>query len=291
MTEKDLASYHARMVEPAALTWDADTLHTAPLTAGGITVLQMLAILRAMKWQAMPGGTRRTHARLEAMRLAWRDRLTLLGDPEFVQVPQAKLLSDEYAGACAEQILEAVKQGRIIDHGLKANPQGGTLNFSACDKHGNMAALTLTHGNSFGAQVTVEGLGLTLGHGMSRFDPRPDHPNAPGPGKRPLHNMTPTLLTRDGKPLLAVGGRGGKKIPNAMFEFLTQFLIEAKSFDAAMDAPRIHTEGTSALEFEKGWPANETDALSKLGYTVKNGTSATLSAVSLENGQMAAAMR
>jgi gamma-glutamyltranspeptidase/glutathione hydrolase len=251
----------------------------------------MLALLRAMQWDKMPADLTRTRARLEAMRLAWRDRLTLLGDPDHASVPLTKLLSEDYAAECAEQILASVKKGRIPDHGLTAHAQGGTLSFSACDKHGNFAALTLTHGNGFGAQITVDGLGLTLGHGMSRFDTHPEHPNAPGPGKRPLNNMVPTIVTRGGRPIMAVGGRGGRKIPNALLEMLTQVLVEGKSFAAAMDAPRVHTEGTAALEFQKEWPAEETEALAKAGYTVKTGGSATLSAVAAENGRMLAAMR
>jgi gamma-glutamyltranspeptidase/glutathione hydrolase len=291
VTAKDLAGYKARMSQPASLAWGGHMLHTAPLTAGGVSVLQMLSVLRAMEWHKLPKDVARTHARLEAMRLAWRDRVTLLGDPGCADVPQAKLLSDDYARECADRILAAVKQGHILDHKLKANPQDGTLSFSACDKHGNFAALTLTHGNAFGAQITIDGLGLTLGHGMSRFDTNPAHPNAPGPGKRPLNNMVPTILTRGGTPIVAVGGRGGRRIPNALFEFLTQFLIEGKSFAASMDAPRVHTEGTAALEFQKEWPTDETAALAKCGYTVKTGGSATLSAVGIENGKMLAAMR
>ena len=209
VTTADMAAYQARVIEPLKLSWGDRTICTVPLTCGGFTVLQMLSILKAMRWDTMPDDISALHARLEAMRFAWRDRLNLLGDPDFNDVPQAKLLSDDYAAACADEILAAVRKGSIIDHHLATNTQDGTLNFSACDKDGNIAAITLTHGNSFGAQVTVEGLGLTLGHGMSRFDPRPGHPNAPGPRKRPLHNMMPSIITESGRPIVAIGGRGG----------------------------------------------------------------------------------
>lgn len=290
VSAQDLAAYRARVVEPLTLDWDGHTIHTAPLTCGGFTMLQILAILKAMKWDEMPIGIPRIHARIEAMRLAWRDRLTLLGDPDFVAVSQEKLLSAGYAAECAEKILAEVKAGRILDHGLQTQAQGGTLNFSACDRHGNIAALTLTHGNSFGAQVTLEGLGLTLGHGMSRFDPRPDHPNAPGPGKRPLHNMAPCVITANGRPVVAIGGRGGRKIPNAMLEFMTQFVVRKRPFAASLTAPRLHTEGTQVVEHQKGWPQATTEALGKLGYTMKEAGSATLSGVALENGKWQAGM-
>ncbi|MBC7818579.1 MAG: gamma-glutamyltransferase, partial [Planctomycetaceae bacterium] len=141
------------------------------------------------------------------------------------------------------------------------------------------------------ARVTVDGLGLTLGHGMSRFETNPNHPNSPGPRKRPLHNMCPTIVTRGGQPVLAVGGRGGRKIPNAMFEVLTQFVLLGQPLAESFAAPRIHTEGNATLEFEKHWPDANLSDLRQLGYTIRTGGSATLSTVTHESGQLRAAMR
>lgn len=290
VTKEDLASYRARLVEPLRLSWGAHTIHTPPLGCGGITVLQMLAILKALKWDTITDGRERLVLRVEAMRLAWRDRLTLLGDPDFGDVPQAKLLSEDYAAECAEKIRAAVKSGQILEPDFKTSTQGGTLNFSASDKHGNIATLTLTHGDGFGAHVTVDGLGLTLGHGMSRFDPRPDHPNAPGPRKRPLHNMVPMLITKGSQPVVAIGGRGGRRIPNAMLEFLTQHVVRGRPFGESLASPRLHTEGGKLVEHQKAWPKPSIDALNKAGYAVKTGGSATLSGVALENGKWLAGM-
>ena len=290
LTAKDLASYHARVVEPLKLSWGEHTIHTPPLTCGGISVLQMLAILKAMKWNEINDGRLRIVLRVEAMRLAWRDRLRLLGDPEAGDIRHQKLLSEDYAKECAEKILAAVKAGEILEPDFKTTTQGGTLNFSACDKHGNLAALTLSHGNGFGAHVTVDGLGLTLGHGMSRFDPNPDHPNAPGPRKRPLHNMVPVIITKGSQPVVAIGGRGGRRIPNAMFEFLTQHVIHQRPFKVSLGAPRLHTEGSKVVEHQPAWARASVDALNKAGYTVKPGGSATLSGVALEDGKWLAGM-
>ena len=291
VTASDLAAYRARLVEPLSLPWGEHTIHTAPLTAGGLTVLQALATLQAMRWDKLPAGLPRTQSRIEALRLAWRDRLTLLGDPNCAIVPQTKLLSADYARECAARIKSAVNEGQRLSHTVTRREHSGTIHLSAADRFGNFAALTLTHGNSFGARVTVAGLGLTLGHGMSRFDPHPDHPNAPGPGKRPLHNMVPTIVTRGGQAILAAGGRGGRKIPNAMFELLTEFVVRGQSLDVAIAAPRCHTEGDDTVEFEKSWPASESSELAKLGYNLKTGSSATLSAVACESGNLRQAMR
>lgn len=290
VTTDDLAAYQAREVTPLALQWGDRTIHTAPLTAGGLSVLQMLKPLQAMNYAAMPPGPRRLHARVEAMRSAWDDRLKLLGDPEKTDVPQQRLLSDDYATQSAARILAAVDAGKAIERNTNSPTQGGTLNFSACDRHGNACAVTLTHGEAFGARVTVDGLGLTLGHGMSRFDPHPDHPNSPGPGKRPLHNMTPTVITRQGKAVVAIGGRGGRKIPNALFEFLTQNVVHDRTFDESLHAPRLHTEGSASIEHQPSWPAATIGPLGQIGFQLKPGPSATLSGVALENGTWRAGM-
>jgi gamma-glutamyltranspeptidase/glutathione hydrolase len=286
VTAQDLAAYRARIAEPLTLAWGEHAIHTAPLTAGGLSVLQMLRTMQAMNWGKLPDGLTRTQAKIEAMRLAWRDRLTKLGDPEFAKVPIAHLLSDDYARESAHRILEAVKAGKFLAHNVTANGQSGTIHLSAADRDGNFVALTLTHGETFGSCVTVDGLGLTLGAGMSRFDPRPDHPNGPAPRKRPLHNMVPTIVSRGGQPVLAIGGAGGRMIPNALLEVLTQFVVLGQPLAASLAAPRLHTEGNAKLSFEKSWPPAETDEFRKLGYTVTTGGTASMSAVARENSAL-----
>lgn len=293
VTVKDLAAYQAREVEPLRFEWNGCDVRTAPLTAGGLTVLQALAALRALEWDKQPAGLPRTHARIEALRIAWADRLALLGDPQHAQVPVAKLLSADYAKQTAERVRRSLKDGKPLAHAAESRAHSGTINLSVVDKAGNLAAITLTHGNGFGARVTVDGLGLTLGHGMSRFAPQPGHPNAPGPSKRPLHNMCPTVVLREGRPVLAIGGRGGRKIPNALFEALTEFVALGQPMEAALAAPRLHTEGNLNLELEAKWPTNEVEALGKLGYQTKTAASATLSATAFDprSGEGRAGMR
>ena len=189
------------------------------------------------------------------------------------------------------QVTRAIATKRPIEHRVKSNAQSGTIHLSSADRHGNFASLSLTHGGSFGAKVTVDGLGLTLGHGVSRFDVTPDHPNAPGPGKRPLHNMVPSIVTRDGQAILAVGGRGGRKIPNAMVTLLTEFVLQKQSLAASMAAPRMHTEGNLGLELEKNWPEKDRKKLTEFGYQVKTAGSATLSAIAKDGESLVTGMR
>ena len=282
VTAADLAKYHAKETEPASLRWNELTIHTAPLTAGGLTVLEALAILQALKWDTMPADGARVHARLEALRLAWRDRLELFGDPEKVNVPVEKLLSAEYARECAEKISASVKAKKPLPLQIQYPAHDGTVNLSCVDKHGNLAALTITHGSTFGAQVAVPGLGLCLGHGMSRFNPHPHHPNSAGPGKRPLNNMCPSVVLRGGKPVLALGGAGGVRIPNSIFDVLTNYVALREPMEKSVNAPRLHCTGVLDVDVTKDWPARDAEYLRAVGFKVKSGGSAFVSAVSID---------
>lgn len=280
VTPEDLAAYQAREVSPLALEWRGSTIYTAPLTAGGLTVLQGLAALKALGWETQPAADpRTTHARLEALRVAWDDRLRLLGDPEKAAVPVERQLSEGHARQTARRVKKAVAEGKPLPGSGDGRPAGGTVHLSAVDRNGMMVALTLTHGSYFGAQVTVAGLGLILGHGMSRFDPRPGLPNSIGPGKRPLHNMCPTIVVRDGRPVLALGATGGRKIPNTVLDVLAHYVGRNTSLSEAMAASRLHTEGDLHVLLEPRWPAETTAYLKKVGYDVKQGTGANCNAV------------
>jgi gamma-glutamyltranspeptidase / glutathione hydrolase len=123
---------------------------------------------------------------------------------------------------------------------------------------------------------------LILGHGMSRFDPQPDHPNSPGPRKRPLHNMCPTIVLRDGKPLLALGATGGRMIPNTLYTILAQFVGLGASAEDAVAAPRLNTDGNLDLTLERKWPEDEMESLKALGYAVKIGPSANAHAMFID---------
>jgi len=277
VTVDDLKAYRAVERPPLAVVWNGLTLHTPPPTSGGLTVLQLVAALKALGW---PGETRepeRSRTFLEALRVAWLDRLAHLGDPEQVEVPVRRLLSDEYAKETAERVRTALKTGKPIDGGTDGRPAGGTIHLNAIDAAELTVSMTYTHGGHFGAQVTVDGLGLTLGHGLSRFDPRPGRANSPGPGKRPLHNMCPTVVTRDGVPVLALGATGGRRIVNAVARAVAGRVGEGLTLVDAVAAPRLHTEGDLAVVADPKHPAAE--ALGQAGYRVTAGAVATLTAV------------
>jgi gamma-glutamyltranspeptidase/glutathione hydrolase len=173
-----------------------------------------------------------------------------------------------------------VKNKKPIDVHVGEHHDEGTVNITAVDRNANFVAVTITHGNAFGAQVTVDGLGLTLGHGMSRFDPDLTHINAPGPGKRPLYNVAPTLVCREGKPVVAVGCAGGMRIPNAVLDFLIEYVWRGASMKQSVAAPRLQNVGTPVVAIEPHWPKQSADYLKQIGFKVQTWeSSAVLSAV------------
>ena len=271
VTAKDLAQYKAYdFLQPLSVQWKDFTIYTAPLPAGGDSVLRMFAVLKDL-----PPDLIGEHALLETMRVVWHERLTRLGDSIFE--PLQRL--DENL---ADRVKAAVKKGTRVDQATTSQPHRGTVHLNTADSKGNVAALTLTHGNAFGACVTVPGLGLTLGHGMSRFVSEAGHPNAPAAGKRPLTNMCPTLVMRDNKPVLALGAAGGRLIVNTVFHVLWNF-VGGKDHQEAIRAPRWHTEGGTELALEKAWPDSVRARFEKLGYEVKPGGAAVARAIAPDN--------
>jgi gamma-glutamyltranspeptidase/glutathione hydrolase len=277
VTVADLEAYRARVVEPLGFSWRGRSIRTAPLTAGGATVLQALAAVEALGEDALAA-----RARLEALRVAWDDRLRLLGDPDKADVPLERLLSPAHARRTAERVRAALREGKPVAAATDGRGATGTVHLSAADARGDLVALTLTHGGHFGARVAVPGLGLLLGHGMSRFDPRPDHPNAPGPGKRPLHNMCPTIVLQEGRAVAALGGAGGRKIPNAVFEVLFRLAGRGASLEEAVAAPRLHTEGGLDVTAEPSQPAEDLERIRAAGYAVQKGAAAVVHAVAFD---------
>ncbi len=292
-TADDFAAYRAKEVKPVELSWRGYSMHTAPVTAGGLSTLQALAILKALKWEGLSNPLKKNHAGLEALRLVWADRFRYFGDPEHVDVPDERLLSAAYVGELAEKVGRAVEAGKPIEQDFDSYEQRGTIHISSADREGNVVALTLTHGGGFGARVTVDGLGLTLGHGVSRFDPRPGRANSIGPRKRPLNNMTPTAVLRDGQPVLALGGRGGRRIPNAVYSVLLPFVGEDRPMAESVNAPRMHTLGNMNLTLDSQWPVDTAGFFEKMGYQVSRGGVALLSAASFDpaTGKVGASLR
>ncbi len=260
LTQEDLAGYRVR-VQPALTGRYRDLdLCFSPGATGGITSLETLNILSIFPAKDVGFDTPRgLHLRAEAIRYAFQDRLAYLGDPEQVEAPWAALASPEYGAEVARRI--SVRSPRSqrpgpdpwrfegktgpSAHGLPAT--GGshdcTTHIGAVDRHRNMVSLTHTAVSLFGSRIVVSGTGILLSNGMLWFDPEPGRPNSVGPGKRALVNMVPVLAFRKGEPYLSLGAPGGRKIISAIPQVLSNLADRKLSPQAAIEAPRVHTEG------------------------------------------------
>jgi gamma-glutamyltranspeptidase/glutathione hydrolase len=247
----DLAAYRVADASIASASFAGCALYTPDLPTGGITVLQMLRILEALPPIAPGDDAELAHVAAEILKVCWRERLLRYADPRFVPIAPEAVLGDRTIEALAARVragLASPEPGELI----APDPVVGTVHVCAADAAGNVVSLTQTHGGSFGSLVAVPGTGILLGHGMSRFEPRPGWPNSIAPGKRPLHNMSPMLALRDGKPFFCVGGAGGRTIQANLFHVITRAAAWGQPLAAAIDAPRFHVETAEPIVVETG---------------------------------------
>ncbi len=209
LSEGDFREYRPRIVEPVHAACRGFELYTPPPPSGGITALGIVQTVARFDVGGLePWGGEYFHLLGEATKICWRERSQHLGDPDFVTVSVDELLSERAAEARAEQI----RSGKIVSDRATVNQSPHTSNVIACDAEGNVVSLTATQGWQYGSHLVVDGMGLVLNHGMSRFDYSPGSPNAPAGGKRMQHNMSPMLVLEGGRPAFAFGLPGGPKI-------------------------------------------------------------------------------
>jgi len=181
----------------------------------------------------------------EVIRRVFADRGKYMGDPAVVKVPLDGLLSKEYAKERAKDI-DLNKASTEVTAGDPSAYEGAhTTHLSVIDKEGNMVALTQTIECFFGSGVVVPGLGFLLNDEMDDFDVEPGRANSPGPGKKPLSSMSPTLVLKDGKPFLSVGSPGGPRIITAVAQVLSNIIDHGMSIQEAIEAARIHADNQS----------------------------------------------
>lgn len=266
LTSQDLTDYKPRLVKPLKVRYRDYTIYTPPICAGGHTTLQMLKVLDTFGLSEMkPGSPELYHLLIEVMKVCWEERLTKLGDPEFVKINQETELEDERIKAICLRVkkgLEHPKPGRVIS----PEPFSCTSHLCAADAKGNIVSLTQTHGAPCGSLVSIPGTGLILGHGVGRFDPRPGWPNSIAPGKQPLHNMSPLLILKDGYPFAAVGTPGGRTIINNNVHFIISLIDFGLNITKALAMPRLHCETSEPVQLEKEVKNNVLEGLRRLGH-------------------------
>ncbi|MBP2648804.1 MAG: hypothetical protein H6Q77_2428 [Gemmatimonadetes bacterium] len=279
ISREDLAQYRALWRTPLENTYRGWRVITMPpVSGGGATLIQALNILEGFDLPA-PGTAALAHLQLEALRRAFLDRNTLLGDPAFVNMPVAELTSKAYAAAQRSSIAAdraTPLEGSALVEGMH------TTHFSVVDSAGNAAAITTTINTGFGSGFVVAGAGFLLNNEMDDFTAQPGAVNAMGiqqvgdantiePGKRMLSSMTPTIvLDPAGRLSLVLGSPGGATIISAVLEVISNVVDQRMTLAQAVAAPRVHHNG---LPDEVGWePAGLTPRvqaeLRRMGYSL-----------------------
>ena len=252
MTADDLKNYRAVERTPLRGSYRGyDVISMPPPSSGGVIMLQMLNVLEGYELRANDPAS--LHLMIEAMKLAYADRAQHLGDPDTVKVPVAGLSSKAYAKTLRDGIdPDKAKPSRDIKPG-DPPPSGGdnTTHYSVVDRFGNAVSNTYTLNLSYGNGLVAAGTGVLLNNELDDFAAKPNAPNSfglvglnaansPGPNKRPLSSMTPTIVLKDGKAMLVTGSPGGSRIITTVLQMMLNVFDHKMPVAAAVAAPRLH---------------------------------------------------
>ncbi len=283
LDRKSLSSYKAVIREPIRTLYRGYEIVTAPPPSSGVILLQILNILENFQISKMDWKSNEyIHIVAEAMKLAFRDRARLLGDPDFVNIPLKILLSKDYALKKAKSIRYlSVLTENESDSFSPWNEREETTHFSVMDKYGNIVSNTYTLNGSFGSGVIIKGTGIIMNNEMDDFSIKPGYPNIYGliggeensiqPCKRMLSSMTPTIVLKDGSPVLAIGSPGGPTIINTVLHNIIYTIDFGMPLKEAISAPRFHHQWVpNILYLEEGrYDESVVNELKKRGHDVK----------------------
>ncbi len=277
---KDLADYRAVWRDPIEVSYRGYTIYSMPpASSGGVTMGEILNIMEGFSPLPRFGSAALIHREAEAMRRAFTDRNTYLGDPAFVRNPIDRLLSKQYAADLRRQIGERASPTPVFEPAPAAG--SSTTHYSVVDAEGNAVSCTTTLNNSYGSAVTVTGAGFLLNDEMDDFATSPGEPNMYGlvqgeanaiaPGKRMLSAMTPSIVLNPEKQLyLVVGTPGGPRIITMVYHVISNVIDHRMSLADAVMAPRMHHQGLpdTLMVETNGFQPQTLDSLRGRGHAV-----------------------
>ncbi|MGJ4952723.1 gamma-glutamyltransferase [Bradyrhizobium sp. HKCCYLS20291] len=283
MTAADLKSYQPVLRSPVRGTYRGYDIVSMPLPSSGGTVLvEMLNILEGFQLADLKQGSPASlHLLIEAMKRAYADRARYLGDPAFVDAPVRAMLEKDYAARQREGIDSArsTSAGDVLN--IKPLREGSnTTHFSVVDNDGNAVSNTYTLNFPYGVGLVAEGTGVLLNNELDDFTAAPGASNAfglvgfeanlPGPGKRPLSSMSPTIVLKDGKPVLVTGSPGGSRIISTVLQVIVNVLDYHMDVRDAVSAPRLHHQWMpDEVRVEKGFADNVLADLRARGHKIE----------------------
>src|ERR1700681_349943 len=282
VTTEDLKSYQAIIRAPVRGSYRGYDIVSMPQpSSGGVVLLEALNILEGFPMADMKQGSAPSlHVMIEAMKRGYADRARYLGDPAFINAPIATLISKDYAGRQRASI--DLDRATPWTDALSATPPregSNTTHFSVVDGSGNAVSNTYTLNFSYGVGLVAEGTGVLLNNELDDFTAAPGASNAfglvgfeanlPGPGKRPLSSMSPTIVLKDGKPVLVTGSPGGSRIISTVLQVIVNVLDYHMDVAAAVGAPRLHHQWLpDEVRIERGFADDTPAELRAMGHTV-----------------------
>ncbi|MDT0649170.1 gamma-glutamyltransferase [Autumnicola edwardsiae] len=269
ITSEDLAVYKAQEVKPVTGNYRGyKIIGMPPPSSGGVAVIEMLNILEAYDIEAMGlNSAASLHVMTEAMRRTFADRALFLGDPDFnPDMPLDKLTSKDYAAKLRETInldIASVSDSANFSEAHLKYESPETTHISVVDKEGNAVSLTYTLEQSYGSKHVVEGAGFLLNNEMGDFNPIPGYtdskgkigtaPNLIAPEKRMLSSMSPTIVAKNGKPVLVIGSPGGRTIINTVLQVIVNVIDHRLDIAKAIESPRIHHQWLPDTTYFEEW--------------------------------------
>lgn len=269
MTPADLKSYRAVIRAPVRGTYRGYDIVSMPLpSSGGVVLVETLNILEGFQLADLKQGSPASlHLLIEAMKRAYADRARYLGDPAFVNAPIGTLTAKDYAAKLRATISadRATPSKQLVSTATSPHEGSNTTHFSVVDGSGNAVSNTYTLNFSYGVGLVADGTGVLLNNELDDFTAAVGASNAyglvgfeanlPGPGKRPLSSMAPTIVLKDGKPVLVTGSPGGSRIISTVLQVIVNVLDYKMEVAAAVAAPRLHHQWLpDEVRVESGFP-------------------------------------
>jgi gamma-glutamyltranspeptidase/glutathione hydrolase len=282
MTLDDLKSYQAIIRTPVRGSYRGYDIISMPLpSSGGTVLLETLNILEGFPLGDLkPGSATSLHLLIEAMKRAYADRARYLGDPAFVNAPIVTLIAKDYAAKQRANIdLNHATASAEVFSPAPPHEGGNTTHYSVVDSLGNAVSNTYTLNFPYGVGLVAEGTGVLLNNELDDFTAAPGASNAfglvgyeanlPGPGKRPLSSMSPTIVLKDGKPVLVTGSPGGSRIISTVLQVIVNVLDYHMDVAAAVAAPRLHHQWLpDEVRIERGFAEDALAGLKARGHRV-----------------------
>lgn len=281
LTQEDFANFTITETKPITCTYRGyEFISAPPPSSGGVTICQTLNILEGYDLKSMGfNSAEYVHTLTEAMRHAYMDRNTFLGDPQFIKNPTEKLLNKAYATEIRQQIKpNEATPSENVQPGIAPHESPETTHYSVIDKNGNAVSTTYTINGRFGAVVIAPGTGFFLNNEMDDFTTKVGEKNLYGlvqgernsiaPLKRPLSSMSPTIVTKEGKPFLILGSPGGSRIISITLQTALNIIEFGMPPQEAVNSPRIHHQWLPDEVYyeQRGLSKDTLEKLSAMGY-------------------------